>query len=508
MGVLPSPSRSAIARADFFEELLERFRPALYFVDDVGPGGSRTDYPCSFLDDSDIENNFAGLATPQPSLCYGSVHEQRDANGKLCLVVEYDYYYPRNWSELPPPAGCFTHEHDWEWIYVVVGLDGADYRPYCASFSGHTAGNPELFDMNGKVRLFPGIAGGSVWRTEWDRHPEWAPRVSLGWDEHVEATALASGNAFDGSPTQPRSPSYWTHYEVRGRETVASSCSQTARFCYGDPELSPFCIGRSGLGECDDPRDPPWIRQGLGAQDPLPAGFALPDDWEENPSTETGTESPGARNVRVGPNPCRGRLEIVIPGGSPPGVDRGARCRGPPCPPPLWRDALWRRDRRFIRSSKSLIGSLLPSGPLAGERGGGASCGSIALMPPPVAAGKHAGEAGGGGESALLIGRIRAPPVRCCSTPHRRSGPCNVPFRRRSRGGMERAHEECAHDECGHGRRGRNHRSRRRPRCGSDRGAHRSGGCVHGGGSRSSGDCAADPAGRLRCTGLPSGARA
>ncbi len=304
---------------DLTTELLDRFRPALYFVEDGGPGGERIDYPCSFAaDDTEIENNFAELLLPAPSLCYGRVHEQRDANGKICWVVEYDYYYPRNWSNLPPPAGCFTHEPDWEWIYIVVGFDGNDYRPYCACFSGHTAGNPDLFDEDGRVRLFPGVAGGSVWSSQWDRDPEWAPRVSLGWDEHVEATALASGNSFDGSPTQPRSPSYWSFYEVRGPDLMTSPCTPTGTFCYGDPALALLCIGRSGRAECDDPIAPPWVREGLGVNDPLPPDFALPRDWEENPSTEIPAQLPATRVVRVGPNPCRGRLEVAFPACPPP----------------------------------------------------------------------------------------------------------------------------------------------------------------------------------------------
>jgi hypothetical protein len=315
-GVAPGAAGSTSEAADISGVLLDRFRPAVYFVDDVGPGGNRVDYPCSYVrDDGEIENNYAKLATPEPSLCYGYVHEQFDAHGKPCWVVEYDYYYPRNWSEIPPPLGCFTHEHDWEWIYIVVGIDGAGYRPYCACFSGHAAGNPDLFDLDGKVRLFPGVAGGSLWRAEWESHPEWAPRVSLGWDEHVEATALASGNAFDGSPTQPRSPSYWTHYSVIERESLNSSCSTTERFCYGDPGLALLCIGRSPLGECDDPREPPWIRTGLGAQGPLPSGFALPSDWEENPSTEPMPQTTADRAVRIGPNPCLGRLHVAFPAG-------------------------------------------------------------------------------------------------------------------------------------------------------------------------------------------------
>ena len=51
-GAAGSPSGGV----DISGDLLDRFRPAVYFVDDVGPGGSRVDYPCSYvLDDNEIE---------------------------------------------------------------------------------------------------------------------------------------------------------------------------------------------------------------------------------------------------------------------------------------------------------------------------------------------------------------------------------------------------------------------------------------------------------------------
>jgi len=297
--------------------LLNRFRPALYFEDD-GPGGRRVDYPSLYNDDSDIENNFLAPELASGANCYGLVHEQRDANGKICWVVQYHYYFARNWSSASPPFGCYTHEHDWEWIIVVVGSVGGVAEPYCACFSAHTAGNPDLFGRAGAVRLFPEIAGGSVWKAEWDGNPDQAPRVSLGWDEHVEATCLASGNEFDGSPWQARGTTPWTHYPILSFVVAEGSCAETSVFFYGDPALEPLCIGRSERAECGDGTNPPWLRTGLGGLGPLPSDFALPDDWDQNASTELPAIRVGPECLIPRPNPTTGELRLVVSGGARP----------------------------------------------------------------------------------------------------------------------------------------------------------------------------------------------
>ncbi len=297
--------------------LLDRFRPAIYLVGD-GPGGARVDYPSSYVaDDGEIENNFETPDQAGGTLCYGLVHEELDANQRACWVMEYHYYYPRNWADNSPPFGCFTHEHDWEWIYVVAGFDQGDYRPYCACFSGHAESNRDLFEREGAVRLFPGVAGGSVWKEDWDAHPDDAPRVSLDQGERPEATSLDTGNAFDGAPWQPRSPECWRDYPIVTFEPLSSACSDTTRFFYGDPELPLLCIGRSGRGECDDPRDPPWMRAGLGSNGPLPADFALPADWVDNPSTEA-ARGAGRAMVRLLPNPAFGKVYVDVGSGRAP----------------------------------------------------------------------------------------------------------------------------------------------------------------------------------------------
>jgi hypothetical protein len=299
------------------EAMLERFRPTLYFEDN-GPGGVRREYPTSYVwDDSDIEDNFASPAVAPSVFCYGQVHEQRDAAGKICWVVEYHFYYPRNWTHFSfgfSFAG-YTHEHDWEWLYVVVGSSGGLLRPYCACFSSHADNNQALFEDAGRVRLFPGITGGSVWSDGWAGDPDSAPRVSLSLSGQVEATILASGNEFDGTPEQGRFGIPCTSYPASSVELAQSSCLSADTFYYGDPGLPSGCLICDGFAECGGPRLPPWTRFGLGDQTPLPVDFKLPDDWDENASTEV---LPSRTSWRVGPIPCDASLRFRFTGNGAP----------------------------------------------------------------------------------------------------------------------------------------------------------------------------------------------
>jgi hypothetical protein len=294
------------------DAMLESFRPALYFEQD-GQAGERLEYPTSYVwDDLDIENNFAGPVIPPSAICYGQVHEQRDASGKICWVIEYHFYYPRNWTtfHFGFTFRGYSHEHDWEWLYVVLGSSGGSLRPYCATFSAHADNNQSLFSDERRVRLFPGIVGGSVWRSDWSRHPDDAPRVSLDPAGRVEATVLASGNEFDGSPEQGRFGVPIGSYDLLDVQWAASSCWSAEEFCYGDPALPSGCLICDGYADCASPRLPPWLRFGLGDQAPLPLDFRLPDDWDENPSTEILS---GRAWWNAGPVPCRGWLNFRFP---------------------------------------------------------------------------------------------------------------------------------------------------------------------------------------------------
>ncbi|MDM7916914.1 MAG: T9SS type A sorting domain-containing protein [Candidatus Eisenbacteria bacterium] len=317
-----SPSRGASLAADRCdatrEELLARFRPALYLEDD-GPDGRRRDWPSRYDDDPDIENNFEMPPGAASAIGYGQVVEARDANGKACLVLEYHFYYPRNWTG-GNGIGCDTHEHDWEWIYVVAGWKDERSLPYCACFSGHFAGNRETFETPGAVRLFPGIYGGSVWRDSWSRQPDAAARVSLLEDEHLEATALAAGNAFDGAPEQPRNGPLFDLYALLDPTGYGSGCGEASAFCYGDPALDWYCVGRSARRECVDERMPPWLRDGLGENDPLPPDFRLPEDWDENASTFPAATRT-TLSIHVRPNPASARVDLFFGPSRPVSID-------------------------------------------------------------------------------------------------------------------------------------------------------------------------------------------
>jgi hypothetical protein len=308
--VVASPSASLDDQA-----MLELFKPVLYFEDD-GPEGRRLEYPVSYVnDDTDIENNFASAPVSHSATCYGQVHEQRDAAGKICWVVEYHFYYPRNWARFTFGFTFkgYSHEHDWEWLYVIVGSSGGSLSPYCACFSSHADNNQSLFSAAGKVRLFPEIVGGSVWRDDWARHPEEAPRVSREASGRLEATVLASGNEFDGSPEQGRDGLPVTSYDVLCVQPASSSCISAETYYFGDPDLPSGCVICDGYADCASPRLPPWTRMGLGDQAPLPLDFRLPEDWDENPSTEV---TPPRGLWTAGPTPSRDWFNFTFPPGA------------------------------------------------------------------------------------------------------------------------------------------------------------------------------------------------
>ncbi len=195
---------------------------------------------------------------------------------------------------------------------MVAGSRNGATVPYCASFSGHIANNRDLFGRTGGVRLFPGITGGSVWRNDWNSDPSRAPRVSICMDERIEATVMSTGNEFDGSPAQLRPGEPFTTYPIEAFEDRLSSCGSASTFFFGDPQISELCVFCSPSVECADPVLPPWSRDGLDGNHPLPDDFSLPDDWDENPSTEIVLE--GA--PRVFPNPTLGRIRLVPAAGA------------------------------------------------------------------------------------------------------------------------------------------------------------------------------------------------
>lgn len=305
-------------------ELLESFRPQVYFEDD-GPDRMRVDFPVRITsDDVDIENNFAAGGMSPCVAAYAQVHETVDRAGRPVWVMEYHFYYRRNWAMFDYWLGEFrgyTHEHDWEWIYVVAGLDGATLRPYCASFSAHAARNTDLFGDDGAVRLFPGVTGGSVWRDDWSRSPDMAPRVSLDPQGRLEATASAAGNAFDGAPDQFRSWICFGDYPLLSFEQAQSGCGDPDIYYFGDPALPAGCLYCAGYAECSSPREPPWNREGLGERNPLPFDFELPNDWVPNPSTEHAAATL-APIVSVMPNPARERVRLELsPFAGPVGIE-------------------------------------------------------------------------------------------------------------------------------------------------------------------------------------------
>lgn len=278
-------------------ELLEQYKPVIWYE-----SGHPSDWITSYVrDDIFIEDNFDSLhsAANVVEICYANVYTTLDANNRSCKVLEYHYYYPRNFNVV------YTHEHDWEWIYIVLGEDDpGTFRPYVACYSFHDDDNLGAI-ANGHYRFFQNVFGGSLW----DDRVTQTPRVYLYSTDRVQALSLLAGNAFEGGLGQLGSGQLNTDYFLAmGYETPYSSypCeSGEGPFYYGDPRTTAF------WDDCADGRPAPWNRTGLWNNSPLPGGFALPapGEWENDPGTSV--QEVDVSRICVGPNPTRGVIYLT-----------------------------------------------------------------------------------------------------------------------------------------------------------------------------------------------------
>ncbi|MEW6104550.1 MAG: hypothetical protein AB1630_12175, partial [bacterium] len=132
----------------------EDFKPILWYEQDHG------EFPIKYYyDDDDVENNRehyltgpgdVGLRTgnnQDPKLyLYGGKDNGynikllcKDKDGDPFWVLQYHYYSPRNTYYRYPAINrrIQTHEHDWEWVDVIVLEDKDGYSPLLASSGSH-----------------------------------------------------------------------------------------------------------------------------------------------------------------------------------------------------------------------------------------------------------------------------------------------------------------------------------------------------------------------------------
>jgi hypothetical protein len=278
-------------------ELLQTFEPILEFENN-GPGGYRHEYPVHFLaDDERSENNAETDAlggSPWNFPVYVKAIPMTDQNGTAYWLLEYHYYFHRNWQEDVPGSNKYTHEHDWEWVYVLVGW----YEPmqryvgYAAVLSSHDKNNRDAMDDNGTY-LFPQVVLKANTNYEYvDKNR----RLSKDWISPADTTTmltragvkvLAKGNEMSAQVTVPQhlSTGYYIVPEILSwlawSDSVACVQGWTDRvMCFGDPgncEIPRLCSRRGECKDCDAKRWVPWMRDGLGTNNPIPTDFDFPD---------------------------------------------------------------------------------------------------------------------------------------------------------------------------------------------------------------------------------------
>jgi hypothetical protein len=256
------------------------FLPDLYFFATAGDRES----PASFAwDDELVENNAESWQEPfeWPVRVYWHVVPEIDFNGTCVLVYEYHYYFAQNKANLPPLGWHQTHEHDWEWIYVVVGAESdGTFNPYMISYDRHKADNHDAARCGDCVAFIDGpfappgrplvpvrdfvhpilyIDAGNAFAIS-------RPASFGGAGELIQAEQFGMISACAGPPAEYESSSM-------------SPCSTWGAFYFGDRDncvIPEVCRGRD---ECADPRDPPWNRESHW-DDPYPDDpdvFDIPD---------------------------------------------------------------------------------------------------------------------------------------------------------------------------------------------------------------------------------------
>lgn len=286
------------------DALLTQFEPALYFQH-TGIFGDRLEFPTDFvLGDDPVERNAQErLGAYEDVVVYRHALEKEcSETGTTYYVLQYYYYYTRNWT-----GWCFTHEHDWEWVYVIAGWSMylQEYVGFAAILSSHDTHNLQSLDR-GHTYLFP-LINTSDMPIDDDPYLDRDRRLSEWWDEDLSLSVPRvyveeNGNAFSATicsdnalykSVADRHVADEASWQL-GYEGGGDACNEITdeKECYGDPDND--CFGFSDLsecGECDESRYVPWKRAGLWGEDSVGSDFWFPSvfDLKTDVDPEPGT---------------------------------------------------------------------------------------------------------------------------------------------------------------------------------------------------------------------------
>ncbi|MBD3337250.1 MAG: hypothetical protein GF355_17190 [Candidatus Eisenbacteria bacterium] len=151
-------------------------------------------------------------------------------------VIEYHFYYARD--EKP----VFSHEHDWEWIYVIVlDVEDCGQLPFAVSLSSHDPDN-----HTSEIWYYPWVPNARHIEVQDGTHP---------------VVYVDDGNAFRGDPEGGETYD-WCHWsgiatllQPEDGSLAYASCDED-----GPVDNDTIAYGVTGNDECKDPREPPWLR--------------------------------------------------------------------------------------------------------------------------------------------------------------------------------------------------------------------------------------------------------
>lgn len=276
------------------EALLDAFQPHLFFEDD-GPAGVRIDFPTDFVgaDDDTVENNFEHLfGGPAYGVYRNAVRLETDE--APCWLLQYHFYFAANWHPDIWEADGYTHEHDWEWVYVLAGWSWrlGRYVGFAATLSQHDRDNLDAMTRL-HTYLYPLIV------LDLDQSQDWVHdmRRLTSWTGDREALLARAGLVFGarGNELRPLPADRQGLLEVGlpdwiatvpdlwqlGQQGTGCERDTDCENCYGDPHVCrlPFiCSGVDECGDCGPERYPPWRRSGLWGSASVPPGFLFPQD--------------------------------------------------------------------------------------------------------------------------------------------------------------------------------------------------------------------------------------
>jgi hypothetical protein len=254
-------------------------------------------------DDDTVENNLEHL-TGNPAYSVYQHAVRLSTPGGPCWLLQYHYYFSANWQSSVSAAGGYTHEHDWEWIYVFAGWSSRlnRYVGYAAVLSSHDENNLEAMQRH-HTYLFPLIVLDPEEENQWVRSARRLSRWTSDEDEsltRVAAVVTGKGNAFSpdiedysalldiGVPSSVNDPPGTWQLGYAGTDCMRMTSEES---CYGDPNVCAIPFICSGTGECDDcdaSRYAVWRRSGLWTEDSVPALFSFPEDLKTEVDPEPG----------------------------------------------------------------------------------------------------------------------------------------------------------------------------------------------------------------------------